>query len=139
MAGLRFLERLRKMQHEKDWRNSVDVEDVLASVIDYVTKILNTRQGSTVLGDSFGIPDFTSTGVNFTSEDIPRLEREIATFVEHCEPRLCHVSVHFTPDANTPLQMIFSLNAELKFGSSGLLPVHFVTRVNPLGKVTVTQ
>ena len=139
MAGLRFLERLRRMQHEKDWRDSAEVEDVLQSVIDYVTKILNTRQGSTVLGDAFGIPDFTSTGVNFTSEDIPRLEREIAAFIEHCEPRLCHVTVHFTPDASSPLQMSFSLNAELKLGGSGLLPVQFVTRVNPLGKVTVSR
>ena len=139
MAGLRFLERLRKMQHEKDWRDSTNVDDVLHSVIDYVTKILNTRQGSTVLGDTFGIPDFTSTGVNFTGEDIPELEREIASFVENCEPRLQHVEVRFTPDANTPLQMIFALNAELKFGSSETLPVHFVTRVTPLGKVTVSQ
>ncbi len=127
------------MQYETERRGAVEVEDVLQSVIDYVSKILNTRQGSTVLDDAFGIPDFTSAGVSFTNEDIPNLEREIAAFVGRCEPRLHNVQVRFTPDPGAPLQMIFSLNAELRLGKNEFLPVHFVTRVNPLGKVTVTQ
>ena len=138
MSGLRFLERLRRLNRDPDLRVSVEAEDVLQSVIDYVSKILNTRQGSTVLGEDFGIPDFTSAGVGFTGEDMPRIEREIASFVERCEPRLRHVQVHFTPDSGAPLQMIFSLNAELRFGEEAL-PVHLVTRVDPLGKVTVSR
>ena len=139
MAGLRFLERLRRLNRDPELRVSEEPEDVLQSVIDYVGKILNTRQGSTVLDDAFGIPDFTSMGVNFTSEDMPRIEREIAAFVERCEPRLHHVRVHFTPDPGTPLQMLFDLNADLRFGDGSPLPVHLVTRVDPMGKVTVSR
>ena len=139
MAGLRFLERLRRMSRDPDLRVSVEPEDVLQSVIDYVSKILNTRQGSTVLDDHFGIPDFTSAGVNFTTEDMPRIEREIAAFVERCEPRLQHVQVRVTPDPNTPLQMLFDLNADLRFGDGAPLPVHLVTRVDTMGKVTVSR
>ena len=139
MSGLRFLERLRRMQRDPELRVSVEPEDVLQSVIDYVGKILNTRQGSTVLDEEFGIPDFTSAGLNFTHEDMPRLEQEIAAFVERSEPRLSRVRAQFTPDPGTPLQMIFSLNAELRYAEDEHLPVHLVTRVDPLGKVTVSR
>lgn len=139
MAGLRFLERLRRAQGEAGRRGSEAPEEVLASVADYVGKILNTRQGSTVLAEDFGIPDFTSQGLAFTNEDIPRLEREIAAFVERCEPRLRHVAVRFAPGEGAPLRMTFDLEGELNLGREGPLPVHFVTRVDPMGQVTVSN
>ncbi|MDO5484321.1 MAG: type VI secretion system baseplate subunit TssE [Desulfovibrionaceae bacterium] len=138
MAGIRFLERLSRMQHEAERRDSTEAEEVLQSVTGYVAKLLNTRHGSTVLDDAFGIADFSSNGVSFENEDIPRLEREIADFIARYEPRLTDVHVRFTPDTNAPLQMVFSLKAELQLTEESSLPVHLVTRVNPLGKVTIT-
>jgi type VI secretion system protein len=137
MAGLRFLERLREMQRDPDRRVAASPDEVLHSVTDYVGKILNTRKGSTVLDEDFGIPDFTSAGLAFSNEDMPQVEQEIAAFIERCEPRLRHVEVRFTPDGEAPLQMVFSLNAELCYEGDAVFPVHLVTRVDPLGKVTV--
>ena len=139
MAGLRFLERLRQMQKDPERRLAASPEEVLQSVTDYVGKILNTRKGSTVLDADFGIPDFTSAGLAFSKEDMPQVEQEIGAFIERCEPRLQHVEVHFTPDSGAPLQMVFSLNAELRCAGEEIFPVHLVTRVDPLGKVTVSQ
>lgn len=139
MAGLRFLERLRQMQSDPDRRINASPEEVLQSVTDYVGKILNTRKGSTVLDDDFGISDFTSAGLSFSQEDMPQVEKEIASFIERCEPRLQHVNVRFTPEKGDPLQMVFSLTAELRYQGDDIFPVHLVTRVDPLGKVTVTQ
>ena len=139
MAGLRFLERLRQMQKDPERRLAMSPEEVLKSVTRYVTKILNTRKGSTVIDDNFGIPDFTSAGLSFSKEDMPRVEKEISAFIERCEPRLHHVQVQFLPDNDAPLQMVFSLNAELRYAGDDIFPVHLVTRVDPLGKVTVSQ
>ena len=139
MAGLRFLERLRQMQRNPERRVAAAPEEVLQSVTDYVGKILNTRKGSTVLDEDFGIPDFTSAGLAFSKEDMPRVEKEISAFIERCEPRLHHVEVQFSPDSDAPLQMVFSLNAELRYAGDDVFPVHLVTRVDPLGKVTVSQ
>ena len=139
MGGIRFLERLRQMQRDPALRMAASPEEVLHSVANYVGKILNTRKGSTVLDENFGIPDFTNAGLAFSKEDMPRVEHDIATFIERCEPRLKHVEVHFTPDQTTPFQMVFSLNAQLHYSGEDVFPVHLVTRVDPLGKVTVSQ
>ncbi|MBO4300359.1 MAG: type VI secretion system baseplate subunit TssE [Desulfovibrio sp.] len=127
------------MQKDPERRLAPLPEEVLRSVTDYVGKILNTRKGSTVLDEDFGIPDFTSAGLAFSKEDMPQVEQEIAAFIERCEPRLRHVKVQFSPDSDTPLQMVFSLNAELCYAGDDVFPVHLVTRVDPLGKVTVSQ
>ncbi len=139
MAGLRFLERLRQLQKDPERRLAPTPEEVTASVINYVSKILNTRKGSTVLDEDFGIGDFTSSGLSFTKEDMPHVEQEIASFIERYEPRLHNVEVRFTPDSERTLQMIFSLNAELRYQGDDAFSVHFVTRVDPLGRVTVSQ
>lgn len=139
MAGLRFLERLRQLQKDPERRLAPTPEEVTASVINYVSKILNTRKGSTVLDENFGISDFTSLGLSFTKEDMPHIEQEIASFIERFEPRLRNVEVTFTPDSENTLQMIFSLNAELCYQGDDAFSVHFVTRVDPLGRVIVSQ
>ncbi|MBQ7738958.1 MAG: type VI secretion system baseplate subunit TssE [Desulfovibrionaceae bacterium] len=138
MAGIRFLERLRYHAQHPDLRLAPSAEEILRSIIDYVSKILNTRKGSTVIDEDFGIPDFTSAGTSFSKEDMPLVEEEIAKFVERYEPRLKNVKVNFTPDKDSPLLMVFSLNAELSIGTDDHVAVHFVTRVDPLGKVTVS-
>ncbi|MCR4666832.1 MAG: type VI secretion system baseplate subunit TssE [Desulfovibrio sp.] len=138
MAGLRFLERLREMQRDPERRVAATPDEILQSVTQYVGKILNTRKGSALIDEEFGIPDFTSAGISFSNEDMPEIEREIAAFIERYEPRLKNVSVHFTPESGAPLQMVFSLNAELCCGTNDVFPVHLVTRVDPLGKVTVS-
>ena len=139
MAGLRFLERLRILNREPDRRVAATAEEVLQSVTKYVSKILNTRQGSTVIDKNFGIPDFTSAGLSFTNDDMTSIEQELSAFIERCEPRLQHVEVHFSPDEGSNLQMVFNVKAELSFANDQIYPVHLVTRVDPLGKVTVTK
>ena len=76
------------MQHGSERANFEDVNEVLRSVIGYVSKLLNTRRGSSVLDEEFGIPDFTGFGVSYSRDDIPRIETETARFIERCEPRL---------------------------------------------------
>lgn len=139
MAGIRFLERLRQMQRDPERRVAASVDEVLHSVIEYVSKILNTRKGSTVLDDNFGISDFTSAGLSFTREDIPKMEQEIGEFIERCEPRLKKVKVHFSPDDGSSFYMVFSINAELCYSADDVFPVNLVTRFDNQGKATVTQ
>lgn len=140
MAGLRFLERLRAMARNPDRRGNDEIEDVLHSVITHVSEVLNTRQGSALLDENMGIPDFTSMGLHFTPEDIPRMEQRIAALISVYEPRLCNVKAAVLAD-ETPgaTIMCFSLQASLLVGDSEKLAVHLLTRVTPEGKVSVER
>ncbi|MCC8058679.1 type VI secretion system baseplate subunit TssE [Cloacibacillus sp.] len=138
MSSIRFLERLRTMQHGPERGDFGDPAQVLRSVIDYVGKLLNTRRGSSVLDEAFGIPDFTSIGVNYSRDDMPRIEKEIAEFIERCEPRLRNVKAAYAPDPGEPFSVNFTLDAGLVLTGTETLPVKLMTRINPSGKVSVS-
>ena len=127
------------MQHGSERANFEDVNEVLRSVIGYVSKLLNTRRGSSVLDEEFGIPDFTGFGVSYSRDDIPRIEKEIARFIERCEPRLRDVKITYSPDPNEPFSINFILDAKRVLAGTDVLPVKLTTRINPSGKVSVTD
>ena len=127
------------MQHGSERANFEDVNEVLRSVIGYVSKLLNTRQGSSVLDDEFGIPDFTGFGVSYSRDDIPRIEKDIARFIERYEPRLRDVKIAYAPDLNEPFSVNFILDAKLVLTGTDVLPVKLMTRINSSGKVSVTD
>ncbi len=139
MSSIRFLERLRAMRRSPERGAFEDPSEVLRSVIVYVGKLLNTRRGSSVLDEAFGIPDFTSIGISYSREDIPRFEKEIARFVERCEPRLRGVKATYAPDPDEPFCVNFVLDAGLVLSGTETLPVKLVTRINPSGKVSVGE
>lgn len=139
MANIRFLERLKAVQRGEDRSGFNDINAVLRSVVAHVGKLLNTRKGSCVLDDEFGIPDFTSIGVSYSRDDIPQIEREIAQFVERCEPRLSGVKVTYAPDPAEPFSVNFILDAGLIIAANETLPIKLMTRINPSGKVSVSD
>lgn len=139
MSSIRFLERLRAMRHDPERGGFEEPSEVLRSVIGHVGKLLNTRRGSSVLDEEFGIPDFTGFGVSYSRDDVPRLEKEIARFIERCEPRLRNVKVSYAPDPSAPLSVNFILDAGLVLSGTDTLPVKLMTRINPSGKVSVSE
>lgn len=127
------------MQRGDERANFEDANEVLRSVMDYVGKLLNTRRGSSVLDEEFGIPDFTGFGVSYGRDDIPRVEAEIASFIERCEPRLRDVQITYAPDPNEPFSINFILDAKLLLTGTEVLPVKLMTRINSSGRVSVTD
>ena len=127
------------MQRGTERANFDDVNEVLRSVMGYVSKLLNTRRGSSVLDEEFGIPDFTGFGVSYGREDIPRVEKEISIFIERCEPRLRDVKVTYSPDPTEPFSINFILEAKLLLSGTDVLPVKMMTHINSSGRVVVTD
>ena len=74
MSRLRFLERLRHARQQGDERNTVETTDIIQSVTNHLSRILNTRQGNTVLDQDFGMPDFSALGASFSTTELPRIE-----------------------------------------------------------------
>ena len=137
MSRLRFLERLRRAHLQGDERNAVETEDIVQSVTEHLSRILNTRQGNTVLDQNFGMPDFSALGASFTTSELPHIEKELSVFIAHCEPRLRHVHLRHAPDTEQPLQLTFLLDAELILDNR-TIPIHWTTCVEPSGHVVIS-
>lgn len=127
------------MQRGAERASFNDTNEVLRSVMGYVSKLLNTRRGSSVLDEEFGIPDFTGFGVSYGRDDIPRVEKEISSFIERCEPRLRDVKITYSPDPAEPFSINFLLEAKLLLTGTEVLPVKMTTRINSSGRVSVTD
>ena len=136
MSRLRFLERLRHARQQGDERNTVETTDIIQSVTNHLSRILNTRQGNTVLDQDFGMPDFSALGASFSTTELPRIERELSAFISRCEPRLKQVHIRYAPDPNQPLQLAFFLDAELALEEE-TVRIHWTTLVEPSGRVVI--
>jgi type VI secretion system lysozyme-related protein len=134
MAHLRLLERINAMNGEQGLLSFYETESILASVHGHIAKLLNTRQGSCLIADDFGIPDFTNYGATFSRDDIPYFEKEIAGFLMKYEPRFQGVSVRFVPDEKSKEILQFAIEGHILTEGGVPMQVRWFTAVNPLGK-----
>ena len=129
------------MQQGSERANFEDVNEVLRSVIGYVSKLLNHAGAAAASSTrSSGIPDFTGFGVSYSRDDIPRIEKEIARFIERCEPRPARRENHILAGPRTSPSASTSYSTRrLVLTGTDVLPVKLTTRINPSGKVSVTD
>ncbi|MBR4746384.1 MAG: type VI secretion system baseplate subunit TssE, partial [Desulfovibrio sp.] len=59
MDGTRLLERIRQMTMDQGQRKGKDRPSLEASVLEHLSKLLNTRQGSTIISSDYGVPDMS--------------------------------------------------------------------------------
>lgn len=134
-----LLERIRRLEKEAETGSPRDVSRGIRSVIDHLQRMLNTRQGSVLIADDYGMPDFT----NFPEDDLKAtagdVERVIGQMIEKYEPRLQKVRVHFESKSGDMFDLRFKLEADMispsEQGKS--IPVVFETIVTSEGKVHV--
>jgi len=138
MYQQRLLERIREVEKHPELRGNPDPEVVVASVMNHLRKILNTKQGTALIDDDFGVPDFTNLGSTFGQDTIPDIQHSIADVVRKYEPRLKGVGVTYIPQSDDVLQVAFKLEAVIQTESREV-PVVFETIIDPDGKVSVKE
>lgn len=137
MHELRLLERL----HDAEAGGNDDrtpSERASASVLGYLVKILNTRQGSAQIAKDFGIPDFTNIASSYGVESVPDIERAIEQVIATYEPRLTDVHVTYDPRKDDPLAIPFTLQASLVLDGQRV-PVVFETVLGSDGRIAVSS
>jgi type VI secretion system protein len=80
----------------------IDPNEVVASIMHHLQKILNTRQGSAPIDDDYGMPDFTDLAMTFSPESVKRLARSIKYVINKYETRMRDVVVEATPKGEQP-------------------------------------
>ena len=140
MGETRLLERIREMTAEQVQRKdkAKDKPSLERSVLAHLTKLLNTRQGSTIISPDFGVPDLAAMTTSPSAENVARIESILASVVERFEPRLTNVKVVFSPSDDDPLKMSFSLQGTLA-GQDSDAAVFFQTVLSPSGRISIQR
>ncbi len=89
-----------------------DPGKIIDSIIDHLEKLLNSRQGTTLMDREFGLPDFTDYKTKFP-ESLRDIEKSIQYTIENYETRLDYVNVEFLTFNETDFTLSFKITAML--------------------------
>lgn len=138
MRNTRLLERIRQMGKSSHRESSFDSEILKQSILSHLNQILNTRQGSAIIGQEYGMPDFSASIRSFDSKDIEYMEENIREVITKYEKRLKNIQIIFTPDKSQPLNITFHISGDL-VGGRERNNISFQTILSSQGRVTVTN
>ena len=75
---LRLLKRIREWEQSgRISASDADVSDVIDSLRDDLEKLLNTRRGTVLIDNDYGLPDFTHLMNGYAAPDVDEIERAL--------------------------------------------------------------
>lgn len=130
---LRLLERIRSHDPNFHEKEPDDVRRGVISVQRNIQNILATRQGSTILDEEIGIPEFTNMDMNISLNHRYEFELQIRKVIEKLEPRMSNIKVSME-GVKDPVEG-FHFRIEGVLGGDHPVNVGFDTIVNGEGKI----
>lgn len=112
MQNIRLMERIEQWDDQARQRTGVNSKRCIDSVIEHLNKVLNTRQGSTLMDPEFGLPDFSGIRASFP-DCLNDLQQSVTQTIERYEPRLTDVYVEFIDQDKPSMKLIFRIEAML--------------------------
>jgi len=135
MREERLIERIRLREKQPDRTTTEDPKRIIASVLRYLQKVLNTRQGAVQIADDFGMPDLTDYLRGYPSS-LRDVEKSLRQTIIKYEPRLKSVRVKFVPQEENLLSLNFQIVARLA-GDYPDQPVIFESQLGSDGKISI--
>lgn len=131
-----ILERLRVSRPKVAMGEAQGLDQLRASILQNLERILNSRAGMSQACEGYGIPDLTQI-VNGVPERARDIERALEQCIRQYEPRLTQVEVEHVPDAHGPMTACFKVRAAASTGKSAE-DLWFETVVVSSGRVRLT-
>lgn len=134
MAEERLFKRLRRWS---GGNTGTDVGSYVESVLQDVSRLYNTRQGSTPLSELYGLPDISNMLANLTPPDVERIREAIEVTTREFEPRMQGTRVS-VPGEESLGMLRFAVQANLLYEKASV-PVRYLVNIEGDGRVTVRQ
>lgn len=109
--------------------------NIVESILNNVTQILNTRQGSVPTQLDYGLPDFNDLARRFPNA-IDEIKLSIRTCLEKYEPRLVNLSVHHVESELKALDLRYDVRAQISVNGDSP-DIWFETILDSAGKVSI--
>ena len=111
-----------------------DVNDLVESVRDDLEKLFNTKRGTVLIDDKFGMPDFSYMLNGYTAPDVGAIFQQLHLQAKNYEPRLQALRVTFVEQNKFPDKLQFDINAKLIHREQDI-PFHVSALLNDDGSV----
>jgi len=117
----RLLKRIRNWEvSESTAIVEADVNDLTASIQDDLEKVLNTRLGTVLVDDEYGLADFSDLFNGYGAPDVESLRLSMQKLVKKFEPRLSAVNVVHNETVKTNNALVFSLTSQFEYKNQKL-------------------
>jgi type VI secretion system protein len=140
MREERLLERIHNLEDKQAQSELKEQVKAVQSVIAYLQKILNTRQGSVLMDPEFGVPDLSSMASRFSTdapETLDDITSSIVLAVEKYEPRLASPRVRFMEKKEFEISLFLELETELRT-PRGNIPLTLKINITPEGRMVLS-
>jgi type VI secretion system protein len=136
MAQLRLLERIKSMENLTPLPAGAEIQSEMQSILDHLQSLLNTRCGTVLIDEDYGIPDvFFSHGTSF-KENTQTMMQLMTETIKKYEPRLSQVSIVAKERQRALLEQHFTLSATLTRDPDLSIELHVV--ISSDGKIKTT-
>ncbi len=130
-----LLERIADPRADAPLTITENTEQLADSILNHLKKMLNTRQGHTLIQPEYGMPDITEF-VHTLPGTVDGVRGAIRNSIEKFEPRLRNVDVAYVPSDRDTLSLRFEITAELVTEKEDA-SVWFETAVSPSGHIDI--
>lgn len=138
MKELRLLERIALSDKEIGRTHATSTHQLIQSILNHLTCILNTRQGSVPIDENFGVPDFTNLAGSVISGTTREIIDNIEKMIESYEPRLKKPLVKLVEDEKSLLSLTFSINGFIKVDNQDI-PIKLSSKVLASGRINISD
>ena len=110
--------KLRLLKRIRSWEEAgvvsaadVDVIEIMQSMCDDLEKLLNTRRGTVLVDQDYGLPDFTHLRNSYAAPDVDEIEHNLVHQVRKYETRLTSINLEYQQPGKGSNNISFVLNA----------------------------
>jgi type VI secretion system protein len=136
VSDQRLLERISRWEEGADYTARPGADVLVRSLLRHLQRILNTKQGSVQIDDTFGVPDYTNLAGSLLPGTPQEIEVGLRQVIERFEPRLKSPQVKLMSGGEDPLSLRFELSGTVAVDDRDI-PIHLSTVVAANGKVNV--
>jgi len=117
----RLLKRIRNWEtSESTSIADVDINELTLSLQDDIEKLLNTRLGTVLISDDYGVPDFSDVFNGYGAPDVESIRLSIISLLKKYEPRLNAINVVHNEPTKKDTGLVFTLSSHFEYKNQKL-------------------
>lgn len=95
--------------------DDIDINALMDSIKDDLEKLYNTKRGTVLIDDKFGIPDFSHMLNGYSTPDVGLILQQLHLQTKNYEPRLNGLHVNYVDQNKAPGKLKFQISAKINY------------------------